>query len=157
MGVGGAGPARFLVDHMLIKLGKYLRIVGLDADYRAGVGTHGLIRRANDEQRVFLTRNTRLADQVPRPERVLVLGENDPVEQLWAVLRAFSIDPHARLFSRCVRCNVELDEVADLAAEAERIPPRVRERHERFWRCPCCATVFWRGTHVANTRRKLGL
>ena len=86
MGASGAGPARFLVDHMLIKLGRYLRIVGLDADYRAGVSTHELILRANDEERVFLTRNTRLDDQVPRPERVLVLGGNDPVEQLFGLV-----------------------------------------------------------------------
>ena len=33
MTVGEVAPPRFLVDHMLIKLGKYLRIVGQDAAY----------------------------------------------------------------------------------------------------------------------------
>jgi uncharacterized protein with PIN domain len=157
---GEAAPPRFLVDHMLIKLGKYLRIVGLDAAYVGGVRTHELIARANEERRAFLTRNTRLADQYPPADRVLVLREVDPVAQLAAVLEAFGVDPHAGLFSRCIRCNVELEELAELAElgdDAAHVPPRVRARHERFWRCPACATVFWRGTHVENTCRKLGL
>ena len=62
----------------------------------------------------------------------------DPVAQLAVVLEAFGVDPHDRLFSRCIRCNVELEELAELGADAARIPARVRERHSRFWRCPSC-------------------
>ena len=36
---------RFMVDHMLIKLGKYLRILGYDAAWDDGVRTHELILR----------------------------------------------------------------------------------------------------------------
>jgi len=156
MAPGEAAP-RFLVDHMLVKLGKYLRIVGLDAAYVAGPRTRELIALADREGRVFLTRNTRLAHQGPLPGRVQVVREDDPVSQLAAVLAAFGVDPRARLFSRCIRCNVELEELAELGDEAARVPPRVRARHARFWRCPSCATVFWRGTHVENTCRKLGI
>ena len=154
---GEAAPPRFLADHMLIKLGKYLRIVGLDAALAADLRTHELIARANEQGRVFLTRNTRLADQYPPVDRLLVVREDDPVAQLAVVLAAFGVDPRARLFSRCIRCNVELEELAELGDEVARVPPRVRARHERFWRCPSCATVFWRGTHVQNTCRKLGI
>jgi uncharacterized protein with PIN domain len=148
---------RFLVDHMLIKLGAYLRILGLDAAYDAKPRTHALIERANAEGRVFVTRNTRLADQYPAPDQVLVVESSDPVRQLAEVVEACALDPEARLFSRCIRCNVALEELAELGERAARVPERVRERYDRFWRCPACDTTFWRGTHVANTRRKLGL
>ncbi|MEW6071931.1 MAG: Mut7-C RNAse domain-containing protein, partial [Planctomycetota bacterium] len=153
---GEGEPPRFLVDHMVAKLGTYLRILGCDAAVDTTVRTHELIRRANREGRVFLTRNTRLADQYPRADRVLVLAETDPVLQLRRVVGEFRLDPEARMFSRCIRCNVPLAELAALGDLAERVPAAVRARHRRFWRCPACGTVFWHGTHVRNTRRKLG-
>lgn len=155
-----AGAPRFLVDHMLVKLGKYLRIVGLDATWHPGARSLDLVERANLEARVFLTRNARLAHQEPRADRELRVESDDPVAQLRQVLDRYDVDPRARLFTRCIRCNLPLDELDDLAGlgePAERIPPRVRERHDRFFRCPGCGTIFWRGTHVENTCRKLGL
>jgi len=142
---------------MVLKLGKYLRILGYDASWDTDVRTHELILRANREERVFLTRNTRLDEQYPEPDHVIVLEATDPVLQLRAVVDELGLDPEARMFARCVRCNVELEELDALDEHASEVPERVRERYDRFWRCPACGTVFWRGTHVDNTRRKLGL
>lgn len=149
----GGGTLRFLVDHMLQKLGRYLRIVGLDAA-EGGGRTHELIRRADAEGRVFLTRNTHLGEQYPVPERWLLLRSDDPVQQLREVVAAFGVDPRAALFTRCIRCNVAL---ADEPDPGPAVPERVRRRYTRFFRCPSCGTVFWHGSHVANTCRKLGL
>jgi uncharacterized protein with PIN domain len=85
-----------------------------------------------------------------------VLAGNDPVEHLHQVVSAFGLDSAARLFTRCIRCNVELA-AASAEEAAARVPDCVRERHEQFFTCPRCGTVFWRGTHVANTCHKLGL
>lgn len=157
----GAGRRpRFMVDHMLIKLSRYLRILGLDASHVPGERTHALIERANAEGRIFLTRNTRIDDQYPPPLRLLFVAKDDPVEQLRDVVTACGIDPREGLFSRCIRCNVELEELEDLdelGERAARVPARVRARHRRFWTCPSCGTIFWHGTHVRNTLEKLGL
>jgi uncharacterized protein with PIN domain len=147
----------FVVDGMLIRLGKYLRIIGCDAVWDAALGTAGLIRKANAEGRVFLTRNRRLSAEHPGAKRVLVLGTTDPVEQFETVVREFGIDPQARLFSRCVRCNVELDAVPDRETVMGRVQPGVYASHRRFFRCRSCGTIFWHGSHVANTCRKLKL
>jgi uncharacterized protein with PIN domain len=40
---------------------------------------------------------------------------------------------------------------------AARVVEAVRARHRLFFTCPSCGTVFWRGSHVENTCRKLGL
>ena len=68
-------PVRFVVDHMLVKLGKYLRILGYDAAWDPAVRTHELIQRANVEGRIFLTRNGRLPEQYPRPDRVMTIRQ----------------------------------------------------------------------------------
>lgn len=147
----------FMVDHMLIKLGKYLRILGLDAAWDSQVRTHELIARANAEKRIFLTRNTHIAEQYPQPGHLFVLQETDPVKQLKVVVVEFRLDPRERLFSKCIRCNVFLEKVSDKEKIRPRVHPNVYARFADFFTCPKCGTVFWKGTHVANTCRKLGL
>ena len=146
-----------MVDHMVAKLGKYLRIIGCDAEWDLGLRTHELITRANAEGRVFLTRNTHLGEQYPLPAQHLLLVGTDPAQQLRLVLDALGIDPLERLFSRCIRCNVELEALADPRQAEGKVHPNVLKRYDTFFTCPRCATIFWHGTHVRNTCRKLGL
>jgi len=148
---------KFMVDHMLIRLGKYLRIIGCDAVWDLQIRTHALIARANVEGRIFLTRNTHIAEQYPHPDRVFVLSETDPVKQFQIVVGKFRLDPQERLFSKCIRCNVFLEKVGDKEKICAFVHPNVFARFDAFFACPHCGTVFWKGTHVANTCRKLGL
>jgi hypothetical protein len=149
-------PLRFIADGMVVRLGKYLRCLGYDAEWERGTGTRELARRARAEERILLTRNTRLGTGIEPPPAFLTLASDDPVEQLREVERAFGLDLEARLFTRCIRCNVEL-RAARPEEVAERVCAAVRERHRLFFTCPACGTVFWRGSHVENTCRKLGL
>ncbi|MDD4870929.1 MAG: Mut7-C RNAse domain-containing protein [Kiritimatiellae bacterium] len=148
---------RFMVDHMLIKLGKYLRIIGYDAAWDKNLRTHELIVRANQENRMFLTRNTKLSHQYPAVNRVMILTTTDPVEQLSEVVNQVGLDMRSGLFSKCIKCNVVLDVVADKKEIEGFVHPNVYSRHERFFKCPVCGTVFWHGSHVANTCSKLGI
>jgi len=146
-----------MVDHMLIKLGKYLRILGYDAGWDLALRTHELILRANAEDRVFVTRNTRLAHQYPAPRRALMLAATDPVEQLRQLVAQFDLETGPYAFSKCIRCNQPLETVPGKEEVRARVHPNVFARHEHFFRCPACGTVFWKGSHVRNTGRKLGL
>lgn len=148
---------RFTVDHMLIRLGKYLRIIGCDAVWDQQVRTHELIARANAEGRIFLTRNTHIAEQYPHPANLFVLHETDPVKQFQIVVAEFRLDSQEHLFSKCIRCNVFLEKIADKESIRAFVHPNVFDRFADFFTCPQCGTVFWKGTHVANTCRKLGL
>jgi len=147
----------FCVDHMLIKLGKYLRILGFDASWEPALRTHELIRRANAQHRVFLTRNRRLRDQYPCPDRSILIQSADPVAQLSEVVSGAGLDAGRSLFTRCIRCNVELSAIADKREIEDRVHPNVYACYEKFYRCPACRTVFWKGSHVRNTCRKLSL
>jgi uncharacterized protein with PIN domain len=106
---------------------------------------------------VFLTRNHNVGHQVPEPSRIVLLGSDDAVEQLWEVMRALDLDPYRRLFTRCIRCNVPLVEIEKSPDVAARVPAQTFECYSRFYTCPRCATVFWKGSHVSNTCAKLRL
>ena len=147
----------FTIDHMLIKLGKYLRIIGCDAAWDSQVRTHELISRANAEGRIFLTRNTHIAEQYPHASRLFLLHESDPVKQFQIVVAEFHLEVQERLFSKCICCNMFLEKVSDKESVRQKIHPNVYERFDSFFTCPKCGTVFWKGTHVANTCRKLGI
>lgn len=155
-----AAPApmpRFMLDHMVIRLGKYLRVIGCDAAWEPALRTHDLILRANAEGRVFVTRNRQLPHQYPQPATLLTLTETDPKAQFERVVAHFALDPQADLFSRCIRCNVALAAVPDKTAIRDRVHPNVYGQQSQFYACPSCGTVFWHGSHVTNTCRKLGL
>lgn len=147
----------FMMDHMVIRLGKYLRIIGYDAEWDMGLRTHDLICRANIEGRLFVTRNSHIREQFPPVHAVILLASTDPVQQFTTLVQQCHLDTRARLFSRCIRCNVALDEVPDKREVEFLVHPNVYQRQERFFRCPQCGTVFWHGSHVTNTCRKLRL
>lgn len=144
-----------MVDHMLIKLGKYLRILGYDAEWDTKLRTHELIWRANSEGRIFLSRNRHIPRQYPMPVHLIYIEMIDPVEQLATICSMLSLDTTSRLFSRCIRCNVELNRVVDKEDVKSYVHPNVYIRYDTFYRCPSCGTIFWKGTHVRNTCLKL--
>lgn len=146
----------FMIDHMLIGLGRYLRILGYDASWNLRVRTHDLIRAANEDGRVFLTCNTRIGSEYPAADRVMVLAHSDPVTQLNEVIAHFRLDAK-RLFSKCIRCNTNLVPIDDKETIRSSVHPNVFARQVRFYRCPSCRIVFWHGSHVRNTCRKLGV
>lgn len=152
----GLERPRFLLDGMLVRLGKYLRCAGYDAAWDRDLCTRALALRARAEDRILVTRNTRMKLEIPPPPRWVLLREDDPVEQLRELARAVPLDLGARLFTRCIRCNLEL---LDARSEEvlERVLPEVRAHHQRFFTCPRCRTIFWHGSHVENTCRKLGI
>jgi len=144
-----------MADHMVIKLGQYLRVLGYDTAWDRSVRTHELITRANRESRIFVTRNHRLPAEYPLADRAFVVEGDEPVAQFREVVHAFHLDCRKYLFSRCIRCNVLLEKVPDKQRIQTQVHPRVFERHAAFFTCPSCRTVFWHGSHVRNTCAKL--
>lgn len=148
---------RFTTDASLIRLGKYLRCAGYDAEWDARAPARLLAARAERERRVFVTRSTRVGFEFERPEGCVALLSGDPRDQFLELVRVLQLDVRSFTFTRCIRCNVELGRVPDPEAVRARVEPAVFETQREFFTCPKCATVFWHGSHVANTCRKLGL
>ena len=144
---------RFLVDRMLGRLAKWLRIIGYDALYVRHLSPLGLLREARRQGRIVLTRDTRVARQRDAPPFLIVRSDRFR-EQLREVIDALALDPYGRLLTRCVECN-RLLEGADKGAVKARVPAYVWETQERFFRCPGCERVYWGATHREHILREL--
>jgi len=148
-----AGEPRFLVDQMLGRLGARLRLLGYDAVLAYDLPDSEVARRAAADGRILLTRDTALARTQAVPVHRVVA--TTPRAQLAEVLAAFALVPDpARMFSRCTRCNTALEPVAE-ATVRDLLPPGVRGRDLVFVRCPACAQLYWRGSHVERILRDL--
>lgn len=90
-------------------------------------------------------------------EFTIILADSNPVKQLQTLAELLHLDKTARLFSKCIRCNVALVAVARKDTIRDKIHPNVYSRHERFFTCPSCGAIFWHGSHVRNTCAKMGI
>jgi uncharacterized protein with PIN domain len=138
---------------MLGRLARWLRVLGVDTAWEAHIPDEVLVRRSRDESRIVLTRDRRMPEEWRYAGITLVEAES-PREQLAEVVRRFGLAEGARPFSRCVRCNTPLEEVAADRADAH-VPERIRRDHATFRRCPVCEQSYWPGSHVARMREAL--
>jgi uncharacterized protein with PIN domain len=155
MGRGeGEGAMKFLVDRMLGKLAKGLRMLGYDTIYYRGEDTQPMIQLARQEGRMILTRNTKL--KAKRSEdRILIVTEDNPFLQLKQLIQKGHISFNEEtLFSRCLLCNVLLDEVTREEA-AGKVPEFIFYQQKTFFRCPQCQKIYWPGSHQEKMQKRM--
>jgi uncharacterized protein with PIN domain len=145
--------ARFVVDGHLGRLAAYLRMCGFDTAYDNGAVDADLAQTSADEGRILLTRDRGLLKRGIVVRGYLVRADRAP-EQLVEVLDRFDLAAAARPFSRCLRCNGDL-ESADRLSVQEVVPPRVFAEQAVFRRCAGCGAIFWRGSHHRRMDRLL--
>lgn len=143
---------RFLVDSMLGKLAKWLRILGYDTLYFRQGDDRDLLELASEEDRTILTRDTRLSRRWLVP--TLLIKSEQVEEQLSQVVRRFGLEMEEGLFSRCPECNILLKEILKEDV-VERVPPLVSETYDEFMTCPNCNRIYWMGTHWENIRLRI--
>jgi uncharacterized protein with PIN domain len=142
---------RLLVDCMLGRLAKWLRILGYDTAYENTATDHELARRARAEGRVLLTRDRELAAR--RGLKTLLIRSQQLDDQVQQVQDALGPPPESSL-SRCPVCNVVLEEMTAKDA-ADRVPRYVLETEAEFRHCPGCGRVYWPGSHVEMMEEQL--
>src|SRR5687768_6615260 len=103
-------PPRFAADAMLGRLARWLRVLGFDTFYDAQVQDPVLVRLANEEQRVLLTRDRHLLREL-RPVQALEVRHDDPLEQLRAIVAELALPGPVAMFSRCLLCNCVLQDL----------------------------------------------
>jgi len=142
---------RFVLDVHLGRLTAYLRMLGFDAVRPPGAHDEELARISSCERRILLTRDRGLLKRSEVTHGYWV-RETRPRRQLAEVVQRFDLAALIRPFTRCLRCNVEL-EPASREAVAQRVPEGVWERHNEFRTCPACGSVYWKGSHYQRMKR----
>ncbi len=139
---------RFILDVHLGRLAAYLRLLGFDTAYANDCDDPVLAERSARENRILLTRDVGLLKRGIVRYGYFVRATR-PERQLEEVVRRYHLNGAGMPFSRCLRCNTPLVSVAKIAI-ADRLPPRVREEYNEFWRCPSCDQLYWRGSHYQH-------
>ena len=140
---------RFAVDCMLGTLAKWLRVLGHDVAYYRAIEDGDLADIAAREGRTLLTADRRLVRRRRASDHVLITSQ-DLRQQIAQVLRERRLTIGSEpLLGRCLRCNAVTESVTP-GDVRERVPIYVYRTQERFTRCPVCARVYWRATHVTR-------
>jgi uncharacterized protein with PIN domain len=146
----------FVVDGMLGKLTRWLRMMGHDVKYSNKLDDTELMVIAKKESRVLLTRDLALYQRAIAKgiEAFYVEGMTEP-ERLAELARRFSIPLMIDLkSSRCPRCNAPLQSVPKEKV-VDRVEKNTFAHYSAFWECSNCGHVYWQGAHWTKIRATL--
>lgn len=145
---------KFIADPALGKLAKWLRILGYDTLYWRG-NVEGLLQRAEEEQRVVLTRTRQVSKRAEGRCQIVEVKRNSVEGQLKEVIEALKLEIEPdKILGRCLICNVELRGISPEEVLG-RVPDYIYRTHREFAECPGCKRVFWAGTHYERMWERL--
>ncbi len=145
---------KFIVDRMLGKLAKGLRMLGHDTIYYQGDDLHKLIHMAREDGRVILTRNTKLSPRRPE-DRILRVTQDNPLDQLRQLIEKGLVPLNTeKFFRRCLPCNALLNPISRQRAEGN-VPDFVFHQQKEFFQCPQCKRIYWPGTHQKDMEKRI--
>lgn len=134
---------RFVVDSMLGRLAKWLRILGWDT-ILTFLKTPEEIKSFVSSGRTVITKACRWC----HINGVICLKTNNIKDQLKELFSILRIEYRPDNFlARCIRCNRELEECSRMQAYGK-VPEYVWNTIQEFFRCPQCGKIYWSGSHV---------
>ncbi|MBN2055721.1 hypothetical protein JW905_12400 [bacterium] len=152
----GSGGSRtrpcFIADRTVVRLGKWLRLLGYDVVIAKAVGSPDAVqefRLLKDEKRIFLTRDTRLHRRLDQAGAAVLLIASDHVAcQLDQVVTSCALPQAQPVLRRCSHCNRPLSIVSDKEEVRAMVPEYIFSNQPVFHRCDCCGRIYWHGSHV---------
>jgi uncharacterized protein with PIN domain len=147
---------KFITDAMLGKLTRWLRMLGHDVEYVSSPDDKELIKKAEKENRVLLTRDVELHHQaIAKGVDSFLVESPNQTANLANLAQKFEFKLEIDMkTSRCPKCNGELKEVSKINI-AEKIPFKTSSNYDKFWQCKDCGQIYWRGTHWTRIDRTL--
>ncbi len=135
---------KFVADSMLGRLATWLRVLGYDTHYQPHYRDGELASLMQQDRRLVTRDRTRWKHS----GEVVFLDSNLVGEQLKELLAGLKLQPEpSAWFTRCLRCNVLLESVADEEA-IEKVPEYVfYQSRGNIKTCRSCGRYFWPGSH----------
>jgi uncharacterized protein with PIN domain len=139
---------KFIVDGMLGKLTRWLRMLGQDVEYSTQYEDAELVAMAEKEHRVLLTRDSELCKRaLAKGVDAFYVAAKTEAKKLAELAERFgfplAIDMKR---SRCPRCNAKI-----LLTPKEQVSDKVKRNtfahYNEFWECPNCGQIYWQGSH----------
>ena len=137
---------------MVGKLARGLRMLGYDVLYIPDISDTELMRFAVAEERILLTKDTKLKKKLKKIHHFLIYGD-DWEDQLSQVVRQYKLNTR-ELFGRCLICGKEVVEVPRESVIGK-VPAYTYKTHKRFRRCLGCEKIYWHGSHLRRMRTQI--
>lgn len=125
-------------------------MLGYSADYDSKMDDDNLLRIAQEQDVILLTRDEQLYDraQARKVSSFLVMGETEE-ERLGRLARDLGISLNIDMAeTRCPECGTSLREAAKEEV-SHSVPEASLRMYHQFWKCtnPECGKVYWVGSH----------
>jgi hypothetical protein len=141
----GLPTIRFAVDANVGKLAGLLRMCGFDTFFDPALNDESLAEISRRERRIILSRDHALLKR-KKVSHGRLIRHAKPVEQLREIVDLYALRQRLAPFSRCLRCNGHLREVAKTEIIG-RLQPLTRKYYDDFRICPGCDRLYWPGSH----------
>jgi len=142
----------FIVDNMLKGLVKWLRIMGFSTLYYEDLQKNKTAQEIESSDIFITASKTHIFNF--SPENIVRINSDDLADQLHELDSRLDIFNSLNLFSICLNCNTPV-EIISKDSINDKIPEKVRLHIEKFWYCPSCHKIYWRGGHVKRMLEKL--
>lgn len=143
----------FMYDSTVFKLGRNLRMAGLDAANAPEAPAADIGRLASSAGRILVSRNRELLKcrTVTFGQLIRSVHHRQQLREVFARFRpAGLLDP----FSRCLACNAPLVKV-DKEEIVHTLEPLTKLYYSSFKRCSGCGKIYWHGSHIARMEKIL--
>lgn len=134
-----------------MRLGRWLRLVGMDVANPKEANDKTLLQKAKRENRVLITRDRRLAAlcKTARVDCILINSNrlSDQMEEMACVGVKLQLNPR-----RCTICN-------GILRDAVRPTNGQFPVQEKIWECEDCKKLYWAGSHwkrIEETLEEIG-
>jgi len=147
---------RLLLDAMLGKLARFLRIFGYDVEYSRELDDRQLLQLAKESDRILVTRDVDLYRRALMRNIPAILITEQSLSGMVAELmkEGFSFEEQQLARTRCPVCNTPLRQ-ASKEEVRQNVPPASLRRYNQFYICEACGKVYWLGSHWRNIRSTL--
>ena len=147
----------FLVDSMLGNVAKKLLLLGYDSEYYSDIDDLELIEKAKDEQRTIISKDRELISKAKKQNISSVyVSKEDEIEQFLEILEQIPLEFNEITgdTARCTKCNCTTSQI-DKSKVVDKIPEKVLEFNDKFWKCDNCNQIYWEGTHIKKLQEFL--
>eukprot|EP01016_Furgasonia_blochmanni_P016757 TRINITY_DN1977_c0_g2_i1.p1 TRINITY_DN1977_c0_g2~~TRINITY_DN1977_c0_g2_i1.p1 ORF type:complete len:331 (-),score=81.01 TRINITY_DN1977_c0_g2_i1:99-1091(-) len=149
---------KFLIDNMLFKLAKYMRNVGIDAEYKPDRNKlRILIELAEEEKRILVTRDSSVLQKRPTVP-TFYMRKVQTKDQFQELIDFFNIKiDGTKLLSRCVKCNGDELEIIDVELAKTYLNWKNVEdynNYTEYWKCKKCQQIYWEGQTFKNAKSR---
>jgi uncharacterized protein with PIN domain len=142
---------------MFGNVARKLQLLGYDSKYDSDFGDSKILEIAKNEKRVIISKDRELIIRSKKQGIPSVyVTKEDEIGQFLEILEhiPLKINTISGDSARCIKCNFTTSRIKK-SKIAKKIPEKVLEFNEKFWKCDKCDQIYWEGTQIKKLQEFL--